>query len=150
MDKKKIYWIIKQILLGILEGILYSIVYIYLLPFLLTLISSTLSNQITAITSLLPSEIYIYIGLFVGLDVVARIMKGTIYNPLLRATSSLLGLLIILSYFNNGILSAGPITINGVQAYITLNLSIILLIYIAFIIAPGIIIPFIEYFVENK
>ena len=150
MDKKKVYWIIKQVLLGILEGILYAIVYIYLLPYLFTLLSSSLTSQITTLTSFLSSEIYIYIGLFVGLDVVARIMKGTIYNPLLRATSSLLGLLIVLSYFNNGILSAGPLSINGGEVYITLNLSIILLIYIAFIIAPGIIVPFIEYFVENK
>lgn len=150
MDKKKIYWIIKQILIGVLEGILYSIIYIYLLPYLFTYLSSSLSSQIAPIGLPFSSEIYIYIGLFVGLDVVARIMKGTIYNPLLRASSSLLGLLIVLSYFNGGVLSVGPISTSTGQVYITLDLSLILLIYVAFIIAPGIIIPFIEYFVENK
>jgi len=150
LDKEKIYWIVKQVFLGILEGIFYSIIYVYFLPYLLTLLSSSLSSQIPLLALPFSSEIYIYIGLFVGLDVVARIMKGTIYNPLLRASSSLLGLLIVLSYFNGGVLSVGPISTNGGQVYMTLDLSLILLIYVAFIIAPGIIIPFIEYFVENK
>jgi hypothetical protein len=154
LDRNKIKWIIKQIILGLIEGIFYSIVYIYILPYLYSYVLSSVSYGFS-ISSLLPSyltsEILIFIGLFMGLEVVARIMKGTIYNPLLRASSSLLGLLIVLSYFNDGILRVGPIPVqSGGDVFITLDLSLILLIYVAFIAAPGIIIPFVEYYVENK
>ncbi|MEB2792658.1 MAG: hypothetical protein G5Z42_03755 [Caldisphaeraceae archaeon] len=150
----KIKTMLRQIVLGMIEGIFYSIVYIYLLPYLYKSFAYSFSSftSVPTLTSFIPtSEVLTYIGLFIGLEVSAKVLKGTIYNPILKASSSLLGLLIVLIYFGGGVLKVGPIFLKNMgDAYITLNLSLILLIYVAFIAAPGIIIPFIEYFVEDK
>ncbi len=86
--------------------------------------------------------------LFIGLSLAATAMKGTIYSPLIGALESILGFEIILYFMNGGIIEAslnygGPITV-------MLDISPILWEIFLFFTIPGVILPFVEYFVRRE
>ena len=94
------------------------------------------------------SNLAIIVLLFIGLSLAATALKGTIYSPLIGALESILGFAVILYFMNGGIIEAslnygGPVTV-------MLDISPILWEIFLFFTIPGVVLPFVEYFMEMR
>lgn len=141
---------IKERLLDVLvEGILWSLYYWLLFAILLPwLISRFMGGLIEGIEAISISNLAGMIAVFVLLSLAATALKGTIYAPLINALESVLGFAIIVYLLNGGIISAslnygGPVTA-------TLDISPILMEIFLFFTVPGVVLPFIDYFLEER
>jgi len=141
---------IKERLLDVLvEGILWSLYYWLLFAILLPwLISRFMGGLIGGIEAISISNLAGMIAVFVLLSLAATALKGTIYAPLINALESVLGFAIIVYLLNGGIISAslnygGPVTV-------TLDISPILMEIFLFFTVPGVVLPFIDYFLEER
>ena len=152
----------REIVLGILEGVIFVLLYIYLLPSLLDALRLMLTAYYGAalppsyqpITPSLtqPLEIML-IGLVEAFAVASRVFKGTIFGPVFRAFESLLGFLVV-AYLANAVLPGGRIAASyspaqGMKVYISLGVYPLLAAFLVLVVLPGVVAPFIDYFVSQ-
>ncbi len=141
---------IKERLLDVLiEGILWSLYYWLLFAILLPwIVSRFMRGLIDGIKAIPISNLTGIIVVFVLLSLAATALKGTIYAPLINALESILGFAVVIYLLNGGIISAslsygGPVTV-------TLDISPILMEIFLFFTVPGVVLPFIDYFLEER
>jgi pheromone shutdown protein TraB len=139
---KRLTW---AIIHGILGMIYYVLIYIYIIPVVFSFLASKMSSNIPTVTS---GELAGLALFFLGLSSASSGLKGTIYNPLLRAFSNIFGFFILV-YFMNGGEIAGTVTIGGGRIGMYIDLAPIIYVAFAFITIPGIIIPFYDYFTKD-
>jgi hypothetical protein len=139
---KRIVWAIGN---GVLGMIYYVAIYMYFIPQVFNYLAQQVSSNFPELTS---GQVAGFALFFLGLSSAAAGLRGTIYNPILRAVSNIFGFFILIYYMNGGKLS-GTVTIEGARIGLFINLSPIIYLIFAFITVPGIIIPFYEYYIKE-
>ncbi|MCE4607018.1 MAG: hypothetical protein F7B59_06810 [Desulfurococcales archaeon] len=139
---RRIAWAVVS---GTLGMVYYVLIYVYLIPMVFSYLATQLSSQLPPISGGQLAGLALF---FLGLSSAASGLKGTIYNPLLRAFSNIFGFFILLYYMNGGEIS-GSIVMEGAKLGLFIDLSPIIYIVFAFITVPGIIIPFYDYFTKD-
>ncbi len=141
--------IIRKITYGLLESIIIIILYIYILPTIITQLYSQMGAQGIPVPTRGPVY-YAVLGTVLGLGIAARTLEGTIFRPILSASANLIGLLYAFTFFGTGIISASNIQVSSYTVSFSLDATPLILVFFAFFGAPSIILPFIEYFYNNK
>ncbi len=130
---------------GILWGIYYWLLFAVVIPLLVNrLLGGIASEVIVPETGELTGLIF----LFMGLSLAATALRGTIYSPLIGALESILGFAVVVYLLDGGIVSVslnygGPISV-------TLDLSPILMEIFLFFTLPGVVLPFVDYFMGRS
>jgi len=130
---------------GILWGVYYWLLFAVIIPLLVNrLLGGIASEVIVPETGELTGLIF----LFMGLSLTATALRGTIYSPLIGALESILGFAVVVYFLDGGIVSVsldygGPISV-------TLDLSPILMEVFLFFTLPGVVLPFVEYFLKRS
>ncbi|MGC9071892.1 MAG: hypothetical protein ACP5HK_04270 [Acidilobus sp.] len=146
--------IAREIAIGIIEGLIYILLYVYLLPALISYLGVLSGQQaLKAAYSYPMSYVIMYIGLFEALSVSARIFRQTVFSPIFRSLLALLGLVIVL-YILESVMPGGVITASYAlgQARYSFTLSVypLVLLFLVFLVLPGIILPFVDYFIYGS
>ena len=139
----------KERLMDVLaEGVLWGIYYWLLFAVVIPLLISRLLGGLAA-EELVPEtgELTGLVFLFMGLSLASTALKGTIYSPLIGALESILGFAVVVYLLDGGVVSvslnyAGPVSV-------TLDLSPILMEVFLFFTLPGVVLPFVEYFMKE-
>jgi len=138
--------IAKAVAYGAVGMLFYVLMYLYLLPRAIAGLTGDLGSGIAEAASnrdvLLTFAVF-----FLGLSAAARALRGSIYQPLLHAISSLVGFFVLLYFTNGGVLES-TIGSSGGTMRVMLDISPVLYVVFFFMTVPGIIIPFIEYFLR--
>ncbi|MDK2384524.1 MAG: hypothetical protein QI199_06940 [Candidatus Korarchaeota archaeon] len=130
---------------GILWGVYYWLLFAVIIPLLVNrLLGGIVSEVIVPETGELTGLIF----LFMGLSLAAAALRGTIYSPLIGALESILGFAVVVYFLDGGVVSVsldygGPISV-------TLDLSPILMEVFLFFTLPGVVLPFVEYFIKRS
>ncbi len=140
----------KERLMDVLaEGVLWGIYYWLLFAVVIPLLISRLLGRLAA-EELVPEtgELTGLVFLFMGLSLASTALKGTIYSPLIGALESILGFAVVVYLLDGGVVSvslnyAGPVSV-------TLDLSPILMEVFLFFTLPGVVLPFVEYFLRKS
>ncbi len=140
----------KERLMDVLaEGVLWGIYYWLLFAVVIPLLISRLLGGLAA-EELVPEtgELTGLVFLFMGLSLASTALKGTIYSPLIGALESILGFAVVVYLLDGGVVSvslnyAGPVSV-------TLDLSPILMEVFLFFTLPGVVLPFVEYFLRKS
>jgi hypothetical protein len=142
----KVKELVKEAIKGIIDGILVIILYLYLLPYALGKIYEALGYSWALPTR---SGTFILLTIIIaGLTITARLVKGTIFNPTLRSTANLFGILFVLYIMGNGVITVSGVDAGDFTADITFDMSPIVVVIMFFFAIPGVIIPFIDYFIN--
>lgn len=138
--------IIGAIAHGAIGMIFYVLLYLYILPKAITGLAGDLASQVAEAAT--NTEVLLTFAVFfLGLSTAARALRGSIYQPLLHAISSLVGFFVLLYFTNGGVLDSTIQSGEGMM-HIMLDLSPVLYVVFFFMTVPGIVIPFIEYFLR--
>ena len=140
----------KERLMDVLaEGVLWGIYYWLLFAVVIPLLISRLLGGLAA-EELVPEtgELTGLVFLFMGLSLASTALKGTIYSPLIGALESILGFAVVVYLLDGGVVSvslnyAGPVSV-------TLDLSPILMEVFLFFTLPGVVLPFVDYFLRKS
>ncbi len=129
---------------GILWGLYYWLLFAIVIP---RLVDTFLGGLVSETTSPSEGELTWLIFLFLGLSIAADALRGTIYSPLIGALESILGFAVVVHFLNGGAISVslnlgGPISV-------TLDLSPVLMEIFLFFTLPGVVLPFVEYFMKE-
>ena len=130
---------------GVLWGAYYWLLFAVIIPLLVNrLLGGIASGVIVPETGELTGLIF----LFMGLSLAATALRGTIYSPLIGALESILGFAVVVYFLDGGVVSVsldygGPISV-------TLDLSPILMEVFLFFTLPGVVLPFVEYFLRRS
>ncbi len=130
---------------GILWGVYYWLLFAVIIPLLVNrLLGGIASEVIVPETGELTGLVF----LFMGLSLAATALRGTIYSPLIGALESILGFAVVVYFLDGGVVSVsldygGPISV-------TLDLSPILMEVFLFFTLPGVVLPFVEYFLKRS
>ncbi len=130
---------------GILWGVYYWLLFAVIIPLLVNrLLGGIASEVIVPETGELTGLVF----LFMGLSLAATALRGAIYSPLIGALESILGFAVVVYFLDGGVVSVsldygGPISV-------TLDLSPILMEVFLFFTLPGVVLPFVEYFLKRS
>lgn len=152
----------REVVIGILEGVIFVLLYVYLLPSLLGSLKFMLAayygaapqSSYQAVTSLLaPSIEIMLVGLVEAFAVASRVLRGTVFGPVFRAFESLLGFLVVV-YLASAILPGGYISASyspaqGVKVSVSLGAYPLLAAFLVLVVLPGVVAPFIDYFMSQ-
>ncbi|MCE4624508.1 MAG: hypothetical protein F7C35_01405 [Desulfurococcales archaeon] len=133
---------------GVIEGLLAIIIYIYLLPQLFMYIYEKLGYSGYPGYDIVSSKYLTFIILILGLSTTAKILKKTIFDPILRASANMFGILFVISFLGSGSFTLKNLPAGDFKADITLDLSPLLTVFFIFFVVPSVIAPFIDYFYE--
>ncbi len=139
---KRVIWAVGN---GVLGMIYYVAIYLYIIPVVFNYLAQQVSSGFPELTT---GQLAGFALFFLGLSSAAAGLRGTIYNPILRAVSNLFGFFILVYYMNGGELS-GTVAVEGARIGLFINLSPIIYLVFAFITVPGIIIPFYDYYTRE-
>ncbi len=140
---------LKERLLNVLvEGLLWGLYYWLLFAIVLPKLVNRFLGGLVEAEAAPGGEFMGLVFLFFGLSLAATALKGTLYAPLVKALESILGFAIVAYFLNGGVVSA---TINyGGQVTVVLDLSPILYEIFLFFTVPGVVLPFVEYFLQER
>jgi len=144
----------REVIIGVLEGLVYMLLYLYLLPALVSYLG-VLADQpsLSAAYSYPIAYAVAYIGVFEALSVAARVLRKTVFSPIFRSLLALIGLVVVL-YVLGTVMPGGVISssYSAGQAKYSLSLDVypLVLLFVVFLVLPGVILPFIDYFVYER
>ncbi len=130
---------------GVLWGIYYWLLFAVVIPLLVSrLLGGLAAEEFVPETGELTGLVF----LFMGLSLASTALKGTIYSPLIGALESILGFAVVVYLLDGGVVSvsldyAGPVSV-------TLDLSPILMEVFLFFTLPGVVLPFVDYFLRKS
>ncbi len=141
----------REALIGVIEGLIYVLLYVYLLPGLVSYLGVLSGQQsLQGAYSYPTMYVVMYIGIFEALSVAARILRRTVFSPIFRSILALMGLVIVL-YLLQTVMPGGVIKASYMigQANYSFSLSVypLVLLFVVFLVLPGVILPFIDYFI---
>jgi len=130
---------------GILWGVYYWLLFAVIIPLMVNRLLGEIASEVIVPET---GELTGLIFLFMGLSLAATALRGTIYSPLIGALESILGFAVVVYFLDGGIVSVsldygGPISV-------TLDLSPILMEVFLFFTLPGVVLPFVEYFLKRS
>ncbi len=148
--KKKPLWkrALKNLIGGIVDALVAIIIFLYLLPLVFKLLLSKLGATEIPIELFTP-EYYVILFTVVGLSVVSKTLKGTIFRPVLASAANMLAFIYVVSFLGAGLIHIENIRIEGLIVSATLDLGMIMIIMLAFFAIPSVIMPFITYFIQD-
>ncbi len=144
----------REAVVGVIEGLVYVLLYVYLLPLLISYMG-VLAGQpgIESAYSAPVANLVTYIAVFEALSVTSRVMRNSVFSPIFRSILALTGLVVVL-YIMQTVMPGGLIMSSYAygQARYSLSLSVypLILIFVVFLVLPGVIMPFIDYFVYGS
>ncbi|MCE4627747.1 MAG: hypothetical protein F7C34_01165 [Desulfurococcales archaeon] len=145
---RSISWYVKEALKGVLDAALLVILYLEIFPLLMERLYESMGYSAPNYVS------SVYLTVLVGISILtisARLLRDTFLEPVLRASANLMGILYVLSYLGTDTL----VEVNNIPAGdymldIKFDLGPLLLIFFGFFVAPGVIMPFISYYVRER
>jgi len=142
-------WYAKRVTRGIANAAITIVLYIYLLP---ELFNKLYENLGYTPGPLHPTSTYLAFTLIiVGLHTAASLLEESIFEPVLRSSANLFGVIYVLSFLGNGTLSVNNVPAgNGTYVDLEMELGPIMIIFYAFFVAPSMAMPFIDYFFRER
>jgi len=146
--------VVREVIIGVLEGLIYMFLYLYLLPALVSYLGVLAGQPSLSVAYSYPVAYPVaYIGVFESLSVAARILRKTVFSPIFRSLLALIGLVVIL-YVVGTVMPGGVISssYSAGQAKYSLSLDVypLVLLFVVSLVLPGVILPFIDYFVYER
>ncbi len=144
----------REAVMGVIEGIVYVLLYVYLLPLLVSYLG-LLAGQPTVESaySIPVAGLVTYIAVFEALSVASRVMRNSVFSPIFRSILALMSLVVVL-YILQSVMPGGLITSSytygQAKYYLSLSVYPLILIFVAFLVLPGAIMPFIDHFVYGS
>lgn len=144
----------REAIMGVIEGIIYLLLYIYLLPLLVSYLG-VLAGQptIESAYSIPVASLITYIAVFEALSVASRVMRDSVFSPIFRSILALMGLIVVL-YILQSVMPGGLITstyaYGQARYYLSLSVYPLIIIFVAFLVLPGVIMPFIDHYIYGS
>jgi hypothetical protein len=139
----------KEIVKGTIEGALTVILYIYIVPVIFKYIYNSLGYESPELDLLKPQYLGIMITIL-GLIVASRVLESTIFEPLLKSTANMIGIVFVIYLLGNGIIEVNNIPSGDFKVDFTFDLAPMIVVFFAFFAVPGVVMPFIRYFLKIK
>ena len=137
----------KKLLKGIIESLFTIILYLYIIPELFGNLYASLGLRGAPVGG---AGTYTYVALVLiisGLHIAASMLEKTFFEPLLRASANMFGIIYMLSFIGINMISVRNIPVgDGIYVDIDFGMGPLTVIFFAFFVAPGIALPFIEHF----
>ena len=142
-------WYTARILRGLANAAITLVLYMYIFPELFRRLYENLGYSGMPLHA--TSTYLIFTLLIVGLHTAASLLEGSIFEPVLRSSANMFGVIYVLSFLGNGTISVSNIPV-GEKTYIDFEIELgpIMLIFFAFFVVPSVAMPFINYFFKDE